>query len=330
MELVEFGLILSYPSGRLARLASRGSTSFRKSRRQLPWVLGVGLWLTFSLQLLANGPNLLSNPTFDSGLGAWSPVWVGATPGSASWAPSDSAGSIDSGSVKLTSTSDGGYGVGQCVPVVGGTSYVWAAKAWIPVGDPAQGVPADAVVEWFPTSDCSGTTSIGAYYLTFYNRGRWEDGAATMEAPPSARSALIVLHKEFSARLVYFDNAFFGTGTCAPSSTRLCLNEGRFQVEVTWTTRDGTTGPGMAVPFAGDSGSYWFFSPSNIELDVKVLNACVTSLGNHFWVFAAGLTDVKVVVTITDTKTGVLRTYTNQQGSVFQPITDTNAFSTCP
>jgi len=52
-------------------------------------------------------------------------------------------------------------------------------------------------------------------------------------------------------------------------------------------------------------------------------------LSNTFWVFAGGLTNVEVTTTVTDTVTGAVQTYTNPQGTPFQPIQDTHAF-VCP
>ena len=48
------------------------------------------------------------------------------------------------------------------------------------------------------------------------------------------------------------------------------------------------------------------------------------------WVFAGGLTSVRVELRVTDTQKGQTRTYVNPQGAAFQPIQDTSAFSTCP
>ena len=79
----------------------------------------------------------------------------------------------------------------------------------------------------------------------------------------------------------------------------------------------------------GDTGYFWFFSSNNVEMVVKTLNACGLPPG-RFWVFAGGLTDVNVVMTVTDTQTGTVKTYTNPQGTAFQPIQDTSAFATCP
>jgi hypothetical protein len=72
----------------------------------------------------------------------------------------------------------------------------------------------------------------------------------------------------------------------------------------------------------------WFFSSVNVETVVKVINAC--ALNNRFWVFAGGLTDVRVDLKVTDTKNGTVKTYVNPLGAPFQPIQDTSAFATCP
>jgi hypothetical protein len=117
-------------------------------------------------------------------------------------------------------------------------------------------------------------------------------------------------------------------GPCAPGSTSLCLSGGRFRVEAAWRTPDGQTGAGQAVPLTADTGYFWFFGESNVEMVIKVLNAC--GLNSRFWVYAGGLTNVQVDVTVTDTQTGVAKTYHNPQGTAFRPVQDTSAFATCP
>ena len=117
-------------------------------------------------------------------------------------------------------------------------------------------------------------------------------------------------------------------GPCVPDATTLCLNGGRFQVTTTWRTRDGGSGGGRAVALSGDTGYFWFFDPGNVEILVKVLNGC--GVNSRYWAFAAGLTDIHVVLTVTDIHTGAVETYTNPQGTPFQPIQDTNRFATCP
>ena len=61
---------------------------------------------------------------------------------------------------------------------------------------------------------------------------------------------------------------------------------------------------------------------------VKVLNGCETN--DRYWVFAAGLTNVGVTLTVTDGQSGAVQVYTNEDGVAFSPIQDTSAFDTCP
>ena len=112
------------------------------------------------------------------------------------------------------------------------------------------------------------------------------------------------------------------------ASTSLLLVGGRFKVDVVWTTSDGKSGSGQAVPLTTDTGYFWFFDAGNIEMVIKVLDAC--AVNDRYWVFAGGLTNVKVAITVTDTKTSTANHYANAQGVQFKPIQDANAFATCP
>ena len=117
------------------------------------------------------------------------------------------------------------------------------------------------------------------------------------------------------------------TSECVADATTLCLNGGRFRVGTQWGAADGSTGHGHAVNLTANSGYFWFFDAANIEMVVKVLDGC--SSNRNYWTFAAGLTNVFVTTTVTDTYSGATRTYTNQQGTPFAPIQDTAAFATC-
>ena len=79
-----------------------------------------------------------------------------------------------------------------------------------------------------------------------------------------------------------------------------------------------------------NSGYFYFFSPENIEVTMKVLDACSLAGFENFWVFAAGMTDVEVFLTVTDTLFGASNVYFNELGTAFFPIRDTSAFDTCP
>ncbi len=119
------------------------------------------------------------------------------------------------------------------------------------------------------------------------------------------------------------------TAACVPSATAMCLNNDRFRVSATFDT--GTqSGQAHAVELTDDTGYLWFFSATNVEVVIKILNACVPAVGNRYWVFAGGLTNVNTVITVTDTQAGISKTYTNPPNTKFQPIQDTAAFATCP
>ena len=123
--------------------------------------------------------------------------------------------------------------------------------------------------------------------------------------------------------------ATLAAAPCSPTATSLCLSDGRFEVKVAWKDFSNKTGDGQAVSLTADTGYFWFFSASNIELIVKVLNACGLP-GGKFWVFAGGLTNVGVTLTVTDSLTLTTQTYTNPAGTAFVAVQDTSAFATCP
>ncbi|HEX7185436.1 MAG TPA: ELWxxDGT repeat protein [Thermoanaerobaculia bacterium] len=112
--------------------------------------------------------------------------------------------------------------------------------------------------------------------------------------------------------------------SCTPSATRLCLQDGRFAVEARWRDFQGGTGAGRAVPLSGgDTGYFWFFGADNVEVVVKVLDGRPSN--GKFWVFYGALSNVEYTLTVTDTQTGQVRTYTNPRGRLAS-VADTRAF----
>ena len=93
------------------------------------------------------------------------------------------------------------------------------------------------------------------------------------------------------------------------------------------TTARAGWGGGFAQRLTADAGDFWFFHPANIELVVKVLNGC--AINDRYWVYAAGLTDVGVTMTVRDLRNGVEKSWANPLGTRFRPITDASAFATC-
>jgi Subtilase family len=115
---------------------------------------------------------------------------------------------------------------------------------------------------------------------------------------------------------------------CTPSATRMCLNSNRFSVTVSWTTGSSNGAGQVASCGTADSGLFWFFNSTNWEMLVKVLNGC--GVNSRYWVFSSVTTNVGWTMTVTDTLTGAVKTYTNPNGTTANPILDTNAFATCP
>jgi len=167
-----------------------------------------------------------------------------------------------------------------------------------------------------PTSGADNTSTLQSPSHTFQSASSYTVTLSATNASGTASSSTTVT---VSAG---------GATTCTADAGTLCLSGGRFRLTAVWEKTDVSSGPAPAVPLTSDSGYFWFFDPSNIEMVAKVLGAC--AVNGHYWVFSAGLTNVKVTVTVLDTSNGISEQYVNPQGSAFAPIQDTSAFATCP
>jgi hypothetical protein len=128
--------------------------------------------------------------------------------------------------------------------------------------------------------------------------------------PPVDESALVSAEPDAAA-------------ACTPAATALCLSGGRFKVESSWRDFQGNSGVGNAVALTSDTGYFWFFASSNVEVVIKALDG--RPLNDHFWIFYGALSNVDYTLTVTDTVTGIVRTYENPSGS-FASVGDTLAF----
>ena len=108
---------------------------------------------------------------------------------------------------------------------------------------------------------------------------------------------------------------------CTPDASTLCLLDGRFQVRAAYSDYGGNAGAGKAAALTADTGTFWFFGPSNVEVVAKMVSFCGGGT-NNVAVYAGGLTDVQVTLTVTDTATGLTKTYTNPLGTLFQLVRD--------
>jgi hypothetical protein len=175
------------------------------------------------------------------------------------------------------------------------------------------GVEFDGLQHYFVGVDASPTTPYRSSFTSTDGGGTWQ-AESDVDSHP------------FSAFGIRVDPVLAQTN-CVPTATAMCLQADRFKVEATYKTPDGTAGQAQTVRLTDDSGYLWFFAAGNVETIVKVLNGC--GLTQHFWVFAGGLTNVQVVIKVTDTQTNVSKSYVNPLNTPFQPLQDTGAFA-CP
>lgn len=119
-----------------------------------------------------------------------------------------------------------------------------------------------------------------------------------------------------------------GSGHCEAGEGRLCLLDGRFSVEVEFIDPNVDADMPQAARVIPSlttekTGFLWFFSRSNVELAVKMLDG--RGVNGRFWFLYGGLSDVEYTITVTDTVAGRVATYRNQAGSICGEI-DIEAF----
>ena len=103
------------------------------------------------------------------------------------------------------------------------------------------------------------------------------------------------------------------------------LQDGRFEVTVSFTTADGHSGSGyLQQAPSRDSALYYFFAPGNWELMLKVLDGC--AINGHYWVFSAAATDVAFKATVTERATLRQFEVVNPLGHPAAATAATNAF----
>jgi hypothetical protein len=120
--------------------------------RALPRVL---VFLTMTLvgapgHALISSPNILPNHDFDADLAGW-------TIGGATWDPDvDRSNADDSGSARVAVPGEVGSiaELSTCVRIVGGESYVFGTRYFIPTGQVPSG-EARVIVSWYDDPDCT-------------------------------------------------------------------------------------------------------------------------------------------------------------------------------
>lgn len=114
------------------------------------------------------------------------------------------------------------------------------------------------------------------------------------------------------------------SGACEPGPKTLCLLDGRFEVGVHFKDQiNDKEGDGVAIPGTDQTGYFWFFQPSNVELVVKAIDA--TGFNDRFWFFYGALSTVEYDIVVTDTETGAEKIYHNDPDNICGQA-DTRAF----
>jgi len=105
------------------------------------------------------------------------------------------------------------------------------------------------------------------------------------------------------------------TAAPPPAQRDLALLSGQFSVEVSWhDPLSGHAGFARQVAGSDQTGFFWFFDHSNLELMVKALDG--RGLNSHYWFFYGALSSVEYWITVRDLKSGAVRTYYNAPGNI--------------
>jgi hypothetical protein len=151
-------------------------------------------------------------------------------------------------------------------------------------------------------------------------------------SPPRAEGAMADLAREKSAevaRLLSGDGAGIaregsagGASVLSPASAD--SSRAAFLIRIDWRVpSQGTSGVGHGVLLTSDTAYFWFFSPNNVEVTIKVVDG--RAVNGHYWVFYGALSDVEYTITVTNLDTGAVKTYFNPSGTLAS-VADVAAF----
>jgi hypothetical protein len=282
----------------------------------------------------APGQNLVVNGSFDTDLTGWTPDGGNTV---IAWSALDADGAASSGSARLANPAVDTLpsNLGQCIEVAPAASVSLSARYLLEGG--GFGYAMMNALQ-FLTTDCSGTP----FFLPGARQdgqtvGAWGELSSQPTLDSGFRSIRFTLAVVGNGRSAHFDDVAVEEsgggplGECHPSATTLCLVGDRYEVRATWRTA-GDSGDGRAVELndgpASGTGYFWFFDATNVEVVVKVLDACVPPF-DRVWIFAGGLTDQEVELRVTDTQTGAFWTHLNSLGEVWGTVADTQALDVC-
>ncbi len=178
---------------------------------------------------------------------------------------------------------------------------------------------------YIPNSGPTGTSTLslsaGTYYLVttgyrstqfgaFQNTVHCQGNSTTIDAPLIVQGAC-------------------GYYNGIPVEDAVCFGS-RFLTAIYNVSNSSNGGFGVPVRVGStDTALFWFYSDTNWEFMVKVLNGC--AVNGRYWVFGGGLTNQAYNLVVTDVlASGQPQVhYVNTLGTRAAAIADTNAFNTC-
>ena len=320
--------------------ASAGS-DYTPVTRTLSWANGDGSTKVVQIPLVADGVTegnetvrlVLSNPTGGVGIDSERGTAVLTILESGGVPPGDDDDD-DNDRRGVFKFSEGGFQVieGQPMATVfvershgesGAVSVDYSASA----GSATAGDDFDAVsgtLSW-----ASGDGSTRSFQVPIVDDGLAEDSETIDLELSNATNGATIDAARGSALLTVVDNDA-SQAACVPGPGTLCLLGGRFRASIDFRTPNVGAGTGHAMRLSDQTGLFWFFNQSNMELLVKVIDGCgVQGLRGH-WIFFAATTNVDFSMTITDTETGVSKQYRNPLGLAALPVQDVTTFRACP
>jgi hypothetical protein len=199
-----------------------------------------------------------------------------------------------------------------------------AGASWVAAGVPASLTGIDVALD--PARPFVIYAAAACHFFRSPDGGStWED--VTPDLPPLCVDAVTFDPSNATALALgpsLYERSFPSGSLCLPGPLDLCLHGGRFQVQVRWHVPTASTpDDGHPIPRTDDAGYFWFFTPNNVELAVKVVDGRLVN--GKFWVFVAALTDVEYDLTVSDTQTGSVWRHHNPSGRL-ESLADVNAF----
>ncbi len=113
----------------------------------------------------------------------------------------------------------------------------------------------------------------------------------------------------------------------SPGALTACLLSGQYAVAVYYEAHAGFKGQANMVPLTDEITASYFINPANLEVFVKLRPDCAGS--GKVWVFIGGLTNLRIIVTITHMPTGFTRYYINPPATLYRTVADTTLAFDC-